>query len=376
MEFNLMKKAAIFSVIFTLTAMGVILYLSAGRGPARAAGAEREIQASLSKVPEKEMQSSVEGEEIQNVTEGGARKEDPDSPESKRQALKFVQGEADTSYLRIPLPGECGAEDILIENYYMDQELCILIRTQEKNFYAENAISGNQEMVREGSFEQEEDSVQLLLGLTGIFECQTILEDNDLYVNFFAPREMYDKIVVIDAACGGFNTGYEEGDFVEKDINLQITRKLKEKLDETDIKAYYTRMDDVNPEEKDRVRLANEIRADMYIRIQADTNDDSGVYGTSALYNSDYFIPGFGSVELADLLEREVVTSIKGKALGLFEAGNSEYAIRHVTVPAAALKAGCATNSQEAGLLKREEYQEKIADGICNAIVKAYEEIR
>ena len=255
----------------------------------------------------------------------------------------------------------------------MEQELCILIRTEEEDFYAENAISGNQTMVRQGSFEPEGDQVELRLELTGIFECRTILEDHDLYISFLSPREMYDKIVVIDAACGGFNTGYEEGDFQEKEINLQIVKKLKEKLDETDIKAYYTRMDDVNPEEEERVRLANETRADMYIRVQAGASEDRSVYGTSTLYNGDYFIPGFGSVELADLLEKEVVTSIKGKALGLFEAENSEFAIRHVTVPAAAVKVGCATNKQEAGLLGREEYQEKIAEGIYNAIQKAYE---
>ena len=36
------------------------------------------------------------------------------------------------------------------------------------------------------------------------------------------------------------------------------------------------------------------------------------------------------------------------------------------------MKVGCLSNKQEAILLQREEYQEKIADGIYNAIVKAY----
>ncbi|MDE7048898.1 MAG: N-acetylmuramoyl-L-alanine amidase, partial [Lachnospiraceae bacterium] len=141
-----------------------------------------------------------------------------------------------------------------------------------------------------------------------------------------------------------------------------------------DIKVYYTRMDDSNPGEEDRVRLANETRADMYIRIQVDANEDSSVYGATTIYNEDYFIPGFGSVELADILEREVVTSIKGKALGLTGAEEEDYAVRSITVPAAAVKVGCLTNKQEAILLGREEYQDKIADGICNAVQKVYED--
>ena len=230
-------------------------------------------------------------------------------------------------------------------------------------------------MVRKGTCEEFKDGMKLRFRLTGIFEYRTILENNDLYVSFLSPREIYDKIVVIDPACGGSDSGYAVDGLVEKEINLQIAQKLKEKLDKTDIKAYYTRMDDVNPTQEERVELANGTRADMYIRIQADADGDSAIYGTTVVYNGDYFIPGFGSIELADLLEREVVTSIKGKALGLCEADAQEYVLKNATIPAASIKTGCVTNKQEAILLRRDDYQEKIATGIYNAILKAYEEV-
>lgn len=347
MKLNLMKKAAIGSVLFSAAAMGMILYLSAGKVITISDVAQDEVHRDASAA----------------LGEGGR----------KEQALTFVLGEADTSYLRIPLPGECKAEDIVIENHYMDQELCVIVKNTDAGFYGENAISGNREMVRQGSFEETREGVRLRFMLTGIFEYRTILENNDLYVSFLSPREMYDKIVVIDPACGGSNVGYT-ADQEEKKINLQIAQKLKEKLDKTDIKAYYTRMDDVNPQEENRVKLANETRADMYIRIQMDWKEDERTYGTTVVYNGDYFIPGFGSVELADMLERAVVTDIRGKALGLLEAGPEEYAIKNVTIPAAAIKAGCLSNKQEAILLAREDYQEKIASGIYNAILKVYEE--
>ena len=261
----------------------------------------------------------------------------------------------------------------MIENHYMDQELCVVIRGAKEAFYTDNAISGNRKMIREGKYEVLEDGIKLIFRLTGIFEYRTILENNDLYVSFLNPKEEFDRIVVIDPACGGTNDGFAADNIKEKDITLQIARKLKEKLDKTDIKVYYTRMDDVNPAEEERVFLANEIRADMYIRIQVDADEDVGVYGTTTVYNGDYFIPGFGSIELADVLEREVVTSIKGKALGLCEAQPEEYAIRNITIPAAAVKVGCITNKQEASLLERDEYQGKIADGIYNAIMKIFE---
>lgn len=352
MQRNVMRGMTIFSGVLCLIAMGVILYLSDNK------------VITISNVA----QDEVQGQRTQGQT-------DQTDAEAEEHVLTFVLGEADTSYLRIPLPAKCGAENITIENHYMDKQLCIIIKGAQQDFYASNAISGNRQMIKQGLYEEQSDGIKLVFYLEGIFEYRSILENNDLYISFLNPKEVYDKIVVIDPACGGVNAGYTAEGLSEKEINLGVARKLKEKLDKTDIKAYYTRMDDVNPAEEDRVQLANEIRADMYIRIQTDAGEDSSVYGTTTVYNGDYFIPGFGSVELADALEREVVTSIKGKALGLREAGAEEYVIRNATVPAAAVKVGCITNKQEAMLLAREEYQEKIAEGIYQAILASYEVI-
>ena len=93
---------------------------------------------------------------------------------------------------------------------------------------------------------------------------------------------------------------------------------------------------------------------------------------TGTIYNDQYFIPGFGSVELADLLEKELASEIKTKALGL-EKASGESKLRYATVPAAEVRVGCLSNKQEAILLKREDYIEKIANGIYNAIVSSYE---
>ena len=112
----------------------------------------------------------------------------------------------------------------------------------------------------------------------------------------------------------------------------------------------------------------------MFIGIGVNAGEDSSIYGTETVYNGDYFIPGFGSVELADFLEKEVVTSIKGKALGLTEATESDYTIRNATVPAALIRVGYITNKQEATLLVRDEYVDKIATGIYRAIMQVYEQ--
>lgn len=349
MQQGLMKKTAIGSVVFFVISFTLILYLSKEKVVTIADVAQDEVQ----------QQTAVKTQ----MKEAG-----------RESNLTFLIGEADTSYLRIPLPKDCKADDIIIENHYMDKELWLLIPKADEAFYAEHAISGNRDMIKQGNYELSPDGCKLKFQLTGIYECKTILENENLYISFLSPREIYDKIIVVDPACGGRNTGSVNGSLAEKDVALAIARKLKEKMDNGDVKAYYTRMDDENPTEDARIALANETKADMYIRIALSETEDSAVYGTETVYNGDYFIPGFGSVELADLLEREVVTGIKGKALGLIEATESDVTIKRATIPAATIKVGYISNKQEANLLARDEYIDKIAAGIYNAIMKAYED--
>lgn len=349
MQQTLMKQTAVFSLVFFLVSMGIIFRMSADKVIV------------IDNVAQDEVNKNAAVKEA--AAEGGIQ-----------QNLIFQLGEADTSYLRIPLPAGCRADDITIENHYMNQELWIMLPGQDESFYTEHFISGNRDAVRDGTFDIAKEGTVLHFGLTGIYECRTILENENLYISFQPPREIYDRIVVIDPACGGEDMGHISEELAEKDITLMIARKLKARLDESGIKAYYTRMDDINPAEEDRIALGNEVKADMYIRIEVNDLEDSTVYGTEAVYNGAYFIPGFGNVELADCLEREVVTAIKGKALGLSEAGPEDYEFSKATVPAAAIKVGCLSNAQEAILLGREEYAEKIAAGIYNAIVRIYEE--
>ena len=191
-------------------------------------------------------------------------------------------------------------------------------------------------------------------------------------MDFMTPKEVFDRIIVIDPAYGQQDTGVTANNIKAKDITLEIARALKAKLDNTDIKVYYTRMDDSNPTAAKRVELAAATKADMLIRIEVSGDQNTKLYGTETVYNSRFFIPGFGSVELADLLEREVVTAVSGKAGGLLEAGEADAVISNATVPAAAVKVGYLTNGQEFILLQREDYIQRIAEGIYQTILKAY----
>ena len=347
MQQKLMKKTTVLVCLFSVIALGLIIGLSTTK------------VVTITEVAQDEVVRT--GDEI-----------DPQASSADPENELAFDTETATDYLCIPLPEGSKAEEITIENHYMDQELYVLIQNVQESFYAEHALMGNRTGVEAGFYHETEDGVALVFELTQVYEYRTVFENNELYISFLNPREIYNRIVVIDPSCGGLDRGRGGNGIIEKELTLQIAKKLKEKLDESKIKAYYTRMDDVNPAAEQRVALANEVKADMYIEISVDSREEEAVYGVSTVYNDQYFIPGFGSVELADLLERELASEIKTKALGL-EKASEESKLRYATVPAAEVRVGCLSNKQEAILLKREDYIEKIANGIYNAIISSYE---
>lgn len=296
------------------------------------------------------------------------------NPVQSENLLHFMEGSSNTNYLCIPLTSGIKPEQVHIENYYMEKQLRVAIDKLDESFYRDNPVYGNISEIEKGTYQAIKESVQLTFQLRDVYEYKSILENDCLYIELLNPKELYDRIIVIDAGHGGENTGYAENGIVEKKITLEIVKKLKEMLDETDIKVYYTRISDVDIPEDERIAIGNRTKADMFISIHANLEEDSKIYGVKTLYNENFFIPGFGSVELADLMEREVVTSISGKALGLEAAGNDEIVINDASIPATMVKVGCLSNAQEAKLLNKDTYLQRIAEGIYQGIMKAYEE--
>lgn len=360
---ELMKKTTLYSMGFFVLSMCAIVYFSMTKTIEISNTAQDEI----AKVSDSEYVDD-------NVSEDAVIKDDLDtSNDIKPNELKFDKDKSNTDYLCIPLPLKTESTDISIENHYMDHKLFIVINTEDTSFYKETCLTGNRDLISEGTYEAKDNKIKICFLMDGLYEYKTVLENGSLYISFFKPREMFDRIVVIDPSCGGGDEGYKVDELLEKNISLSVARELKSLFDESDIKVYYTRMDDVNPSLESRVALANDTKADMYVRIEADFNDDASVYGVTSYYNGDYFIPGFGNVELADLIEKEVVTMVKGKALGLKDASMDDYTLIYSMVPSTTVKVGCMSNKQEAILLGREDYVKKIAQGIYNGIMKGYE---
>lgn len=316
---------------------------------------------------------SQDAVESQTKDSSKSTKENRELKELAIDSTQKVSG-TKSEYLCVPLPKGTSSEQVKMENHYMEKELWIHISDVEKGFYEKEAVFGNLEQVVSAGMEYNAEGIWLKFDVKDYYDYNSVLENDKLYVEFGNPREIFQKIIVIDPGHGGEDLGNYGTGIYEKDITLSIAERLKQKLDETDIKVYYTRMEDSNPSAEDRIEIANSVNCDMFISIHVNKEiENENIYGIEAQYNSNFFIPVLGSIELADIIEREVVTSVVGKGLGLFPADENNFVIWKAQVPAVMIEVGYLSNAQEGALLQKDTYIEKIATGIFNGIMKAYD---
>ncbi len=287
----------------------------------------------------------------------------------------FLNGAASNSeYLWIPVEDGIASTDITIENHYMDRQLWVSVANASADYYKDAYISGNLAGISYAEAVAEEGRLVLKFNMDHVYEYDTIFEDGVLYVAKKNPREVYDRIVVLDPAGNVPDELIVDNSLTPARICQDISSKTLSRLEEQGIRVYVTSLDERVASNEAGLALLGEVKPDMYIRIETSYDEDTSVYGTTTVYNGTYFIPAFGSVELADMLEAGVTVSIGGKASGLVEAGEDDEVIRKATVPAAAVKVGYYTNTQENILLNRDDYRSRIADGIVNAVSEAYGE--
>lgn len=276
---------------------------------------------------------------------------------------------------RVPLPKGIRAENVTMENRYVDRELYLFIQGGGEEFYEENRISGDITPVLSAQSEVQEGGILLKIKMNRVLEYRSTMDGSGLTINWYEPGEVYDYIVVLDPAWGGSETGVLGNGLQEKEVTLQVARQIQKQFDLQNVRLYCTRTEDVEMALSERALLAEEVGADLYIRLCAG-EDDTGeeTYGITGFYNEDYYIPGFGNTDLADILTREVTIAASNRAVEL-KAAAEESMLKLLKVPAAEISLGFLSNPKEAYLLGQESYQEKLAAGFISAISKAVENL-
>ena len=274
--------------------------------------------------------------------------------------------------LRLGLPNNVSIDDIVVYENYMAHEISLSIPGIGNTYFYDYPMIGNSDGIVDLRYDVDDHVGVIDITTDHIRICTMTQDRNYLYLDFKKPHQVYDYVVAIDAGHGSRAPGANQGDILEKNINLAIVQQLKRIFDEDDhnIGVYYTRLEDTNPGFDERVGLANDIKADAFVSVHINSTDSgrmSGIHGTSVLYlvadKTD------ASKELAECCLNNLLKSLGSASKGLV-AGDEIYIIRNSKVPVALCEIGFLTNPEEQALLITEDYQRKAAMGIYEGILE------
>lgn len=184
--------------------------------------------------------------------------------------------------------------------------------------------------------------------------------------------------VLIDAGHGGFDSGKVGIDgTLEKDVNLQIARRLEKLLKASDVAVSMTRSEDrslsgeasVNKKTadmKNRVSLMNEENYDCIISIHQNSYPDEAIDGAQV-----FFYTGSKEGErLAGILQSLLISRVDPSNHRAEKSNDTYYLLKNVSVPVVIVECGFLSNRAESKKLVDGAYQQKLAWAIHLGILQ------
>ena len=277
-------------------------------------------------------------------------------------------------FLYIPLADTVILSDIDIETDYLNKKVILKVPGVDAAYFAKQKLHGSKKYITDIKCVSTSEGVSMEIALDAICDFEKKESVSGVDLKFYPIEDRFEKIVVLDPGHGEQDLGFVNDSLVEKDLCMDISERVKDYFDETDIKVITTRTMNTNPDIEARVKLANDLNADMLISIHANMSPNTPQNnGIRTFYNQSFFIPEFSSTDFAYIIEDEVTKTTKATQLGLCKSEESIQIVREATVPVALLEIGYFSNKKELELLKTQEYRGKIAEGICNAITRSYQ---
>ncbi len=198
-----------------------------------------------------------------------------------------------------------------------------------------------------------------------------VTDEGDTYaIHVKNPKEVYDKVLLLDAGHGGKDPGTSGNGMVEKNLNLTIVQKINQKLQGSGIKVYLTRDSDVYPENSERAKTANDI-ADLMVSIHINSGPETA-NGTETLYQVHANDNGarLTSKQLAEILQGKVVSATGNTNRGA-RLRTDVLILNRTTVPAVIVEVIFITNTGDALKISNPAYQDQVAQAIADGIQEA-----
>ena len=188
------------------------------------------------------------------------------------------------------------------------------------------------------------------------------------------------KTIVIDPGHGGPDGGAVGSDQTsEKDIALQVSKKLRDYLQQAGALVYLTREEDKDLADentkglsrrksediRNRLDFVHDKNADLFISVHLNAIPSTKWKGAQTFYYPKYD----ESRHLAKMIQAEIIRNLENTDRAAL-AINNMYLLKHMEIPGALVEIGFLSNEEEREQLKLDDYQLQVAASIYEGVLR------
>jgi len=272
------------------------------------------------------------------------------------------------------------------QNYYFQGDTVTLLFDYVTNL-GEGAVSGTLdgspifsgtpalERVKNQAYNIYQYKMTLHLNQTGrYYGCHAMWEDNTLVLRFNHPAygsSLSGMTVVIDPGHGGSDNGNMAGrDVVEKDVNYWQAMALGQALENAGANVVYTRTDDRYVSLQQRVQVAHNYMADLFISChQNSAGSNAQPHGVQVYYNAPFSQP------LAMYVQGQLAPLMGDSKWNYWNGPNANYnfvVTRERQYPSILIEFGFLSNPYDEALAMSEAHWQQMADAVVQGVIEYY----
>jgi N-acetylmuramoyl-L-alanine amidase len=201
-----------------------------------------------------------------------------------------------------------------------------------------------------------------------------------------APSKPF-AVVVLDPGHGGKDSGAVCGGVLEKDLALDVARRIERLLDSEGVATLMTRVGDTYVSLADRAALANRVRNCIFVSVHFNEDNKPVATGVETYYAAHQITAGSflaswlpflwrplsespnpESQNLAGLIQEALVA--RTRAVDRGTQARQFFVIANVTAPAVLIEGGFLTNKEDISKLASNDYRDQIAAAVADGILR------
>ena len=180
------------------------------------------------------------------------------------------------------------------------------------------------------------------------------------------------KVIVIDPSWGGEFTGESANGVVESEIVFDLAQRLEGRLIALGVNVVLTRSANNSPLEKDRIKVANTVSADLVIALKVDSYKNEKANGVATYFygRDDKGVRSVVGERFANLIQREICA--RTDLLNCHTHAKSWDLLRLTTAPTVRIDLGYLSNPRDAKRLATAAFRDQLAEAMIVAIQRLY----